>query len=188
MEQFSIYVDYPKQAYIVYLLIMRENNLNTFFPLNELFTTFNAIENKSKKFIQKTESKDIYIPPAPIVFPIQLMSKVSLRNEFWDEPTQELSGVDRVNNFLKPLENFRYYKVLVSPILTGRVIKPWVTYCFNLNARDEEIDFFMTNTYLSMDIRAKYAAFYRFGNPVRYELKTKKKVLIKNAALSSAKN
>lgn len=188
MKRFSVDVDYPKQAYIVYFLIMRKNNLNTFFPLNELFTTFKGIENKSKKFIQKTEREDIYIPPAPIVFPVHLMSKVSLRNEFWDEPTQELSSTGRVNNFLKPLENFRYYKVLVSPILSGQVIKPRVTYCFNLNARDEEIDFFMTNTYLSMDIHAKYAAFYRFGNPVRYELTTKRKVIIKNAALSSAKN
>ena len=167
---------------------MRKNNFHTFFPLKEIYTNFAEIEHQSEKFIQKNESKNIYIPEAPIIFPINFIGNLPLKAEFWDEPTQEFSATGRINNFLKPLENFRYYKLLVCPISIGKTMKPWATYCFNLNAKKEEIFFFMSSYYLSMDIRAKNAALYHFGNPIRYELKTKKKILIKNAASSKLNN
>jgi len=151
---------------------------NYFLPFNEVFTDVDAIKSPTLTLIEKSRGESVFIPSAPIIFPIALAEKIPLKRDYWDEPTTELSKIERVNNFLKPLENHHFQKLLVIPLKKERGTLLQAAFCFNIKAKEAELSFFMSNNYLSMDKRASFAAIYHFENPFRFELTTGNKVNI----------
>lgn len=166
---------YPEKAYIAYILVLKGQNTRFFLPFNEIFTDLKQLETHTLEYLKKTKETNKFIPPAPIVFPIKFVEKIPLQEKYWDEPTEELSKTERINNFLKPLENYHFQKLLVTPLKVLQKTLPVAAYCFNLQAKTAEIDFFLSNNYLSMDEKAKFAAIYHFEAPFRYELATKQR-------------
>ena len=183
----GIGVSYPNQAYIAYILIIRNQQSRFFLPFNEVFTDTDQIKTYSKIHLEKSSDENTFIPPAPIIFPISLSTKIALKPQYWDKPTDELTRTDRINNFLKPLQDHRFQKLLVTPLKSRAKTILTAAYCFNIQAQNTEIDFFMTNFFLSMDEKAKFAATYQFENPFRLELDTDKKIKI-NYSLPSKIN
>ncbi len=177
---FSVNIDYPKQAYITYLLIMRQDKKNFFLPLYDLYADFEPIEQYVRNFIaeMKIKKPEIFIPPMPIVFPLSFSSNVRLKKEYWDKPTLEYTWADRINSFHKVLENYQFYQLLVTPVAAGKSISLQVSHCFQITAQEPEISLFLSMTFMSMDMRAKNAALYRFGNPVRFEYESGKKIKV----------
>lgn len=155
---------------------------NYFLPFNEVFTEVDAIKSPTLTLIEKSRGESVFIPPAPIIFPIILTGKIPLKRDYWDKPTTELSKIERINNFLKPLENHHFQKLLVTPLKKGEGAILQAAYCFNIKAKETELSFFMSNNYLSLDERAKFAAIYHFGNPFRFELDTGTRVPVSGLA------
>lgn len=189
--KFYLTIKYPPKAYIAYILVMRKpsltwrkNQVSFFLPFNEVFNNLGEIKLFTHKFIRQARDENTIIPKAPIVFPIKLSEKIPLKSRYWDEPTTELSKTERINNFLKPLENYHFQKLLVTPYRNGRATSLKAAYCFNLNAKEPEISFFLASNYLSMDEKAKCAAVYQFDNPFRFELDSGKIIKITNTSTS----
>jgi hypothetical protein len=145
-------------------------------PFNEVFTEIDQIKPYAQLYIEQSSDEETIIPPAPVVFPISLIEKIPLKAAFRDEPTDELTRTDRINNFLKPLENHRFQKLLVTPFKNKGQTLLTAAYCFSIQAKLAEINFFMTNFFLSLDEKAKFAALYRFDDPFRYELETEERI------------
>lgn len=163
---------YPQKAYIAYILVVRNQNSRFFLPFNEVFTEIDQIKPFTRLFIGQSSDADTFIPPAPIVFPIDLKEKVPLKAAFREEPTDELTRTDRINNFLKPLQNYRFQKLLVTPVKIKGNTLITATYCFGIQAKLAEINFFMSNYFLSLDESAGHGAVYNFANPFRLDLET----------------
>jgi len=159
---------------------MRRVGINYFLPFNDVFSNFAEINAYCQKFLKQNLDKNTFIPPAPIVFPISLVGKIPLKDEYWDGPTDDLTNTERINNFLKPLQYYHFQKLLVIPLRNGKETMLKAAYCFNIQAKEIEIAFFLSNNYLAMDERVRFAALYHFENPFRFELEGGKRVKIQD--------
>jgi len=171
-------ITYPKVAYLVYMLLMKKDKTNILFPLEDIFTSFEKIKLYAEKFLKNIPGDDFFVPPAPIVFPLRLTSNIRLNHKQDETTPLQFTKADRINNFLKPLENFQFYQLLVIPSIDGPLIRRHAAYCFSINAPRKEISLFIESTKLGLVKNVRNAALYIFEEPLRFELEENNKVKI----------
>lgn len=174
---------YPSEAYIVVLAISKAetNELRFLFPMPTIYSSIDEIAQSIEKTIDETsqnslhEEGELMVLDTAIVLPINLHEYYPLKKEFWNNPARHFDTQDRIKLFNKVISNPRLNMLLVTPSYFSDREKKWylsATLPLRLSYEDKEIENFMLSSDYPVDIRAKNAAIYSFGRPLRLKWAT----------------
>lgn len=175
-------VDFPKHGFIGYIYATNNQDISILYPLPQLCKHHEDIAREALSII-KTR-KDLFIPPEVIVIPAQLHKLYPLKKIYWENPVEKYDLLERSRSFLKPLKNFNFYELLVTPWFQKNQITFAAGVCFSIGADYHEIESFMLHSNMPVDIKAKNAALYTFERPFCYELTNKKIIPVLNPILT----
>lgn len=163
--------DFPKSAYLVYLLINEGHNLGSIIPLLPIYTSYTEISLSVKETIEQV---NVNIDDINIIIPLEFQSLCPLKKIFWKNPTINYDIEDRIRSFISVAAFPEFHKILVTPSLLDKVGN-WhlnAALPLNLPAEDKVIERFMLNSNWPVCTKAKYAAIYTCGKPSSFNWKT----------------
>ncbi|OGK39935.1 hypothetical protein A3A74_07860 [Candidatus Roizmanbacteria bacterium RIFCSPLOWO2_01_FULL_35_13] len=173
----SLTPDFPKQAFVSLIFISDGKEIVKIYPLRTLFSSEFEVSQDLNNLTKRPEFKDsrLKIEDRTILIPIYFHSHFFLKKEFWKKPDYHLEEERRLDSFLKVHSNHQFYKILILPQEYKK--KNWIFYVslpFYLNTDLKTIENFMLGADEPVELRAKYAAFYTAGKPMRFDRITRK--------------
>lgn len=175
-------IDFPKKGFIGYVYATNHNDISLLYPLPNLYETPEEIAREATRIIKVR--KDLFIPPEVIIIPAIFKKLYRLKKEYWDNPAENYDVIQRSQSFLKPLKNYNFYELLITPWFQKKETIFSAGVCFTYGTGNQEIENFMMKSSMPVDIKSKYAALYSFGHPFCYELVSKKVVPVFNPILA----
>lgn len=164
---------FPLRAYIVYFFMSEENKMSMVYPLESIYKTVSEIQSAAQNYAAALEEKDTMdIVHTAVIIPINFDRLYNLKQEFWDNPILHYDEIDRMRAFLHVAEKPQLYKLVVTPMWYEEELHLSAAIPFYISSADSEIDKFMFTSDYPVDERAKYAAIYTLGTPLRLNWKT----------------
>ena len=183
---------YPKEAFMAGVFIIDEKGeVKTIYPFDSVYNSLEEISEQCRTSFEfnKRINKRWGIHEISIVLPIDFERHFPLKPEYWQNPTATYDDIQRMSLFNEAFTALPLFQLLVTPIFNPRERK-WhfnAAIPFKITASDREVESFMLSSDYSVDERAKYAAIYKFGKPIRYNWR-KEKVLKKKFRNLATKN
>ena len=184
---------YPKDAYIAgAFLIDEKGEVTTVYPFDSVYNSLGEVSEQCRSSFEfnKTINEGWNIHEITIVLPIVFEKHFPLKPEYVVTPPATIKDHHRVALFNEAFTALPLFKLLVTPLFNPYK-KAWhfnAAIPFKITASaDREIESFMLNSDYPVDERAKYAAIYIFGKPIRYNW-AKQKVLRKKFRNLATKN
>lgn len=184
--------DFPKKAFVVIPLILRDLINVDFIPLHQIVETVDdAVEyvrNFASEFEKGDQLSSIEVMDSCVIIPITFEKLYPLRAEFWKNPHVSYSILQRDSLFLKFIKNPTMHKLLVNPSFYNSKTKTWIlepTLPLNLKVSKKVLENFMLTSDAIVDERASHCAIYNVGDVMRLNRKTKKIDLIISENLKS---
>lgn len=168
----SITPKYPIKAFMVYYQITDERNVNIYYPNTQIYTSIDQIK-KDAELLQESiiSQNQLNLNPYGLAVPLNLQRLYRLEVRFWHKPVVHFEHFQRMDMFLKAMENITMYNLVVTPLRIGKN-KIFVSAIPLLaSKKDRDLEQFMLYSDFPVDETAKYAAIYTCGSPFRLNLK-----------------
>lgn len=188
----SVNPDFPKDAYMIITHITHKSLYRSYvqkYPFINLVTTLDEIVSDINDFSKFADNKSkIIVEDICTIVPVSFHSLFPLRKEFWKSPIQKYASQDRVKLLINAISNFEMYKLLATPYIENEFETVAAALPFYISADNSLVEKFMMASDWPVDRKAKYAAFYLFNKPKRFNWKTKQLSDIKDLVVASNKN
>lgn len=168
---------FPKDAFIIVAILFntKEQNITGILPLSTVFTAPEEVKVTLLDIVKNSKDQNFTLLTECMLIPIKLHALHSLKKEYWANPSIHYDTWDRIKQFLPVVNNPTLYHLLVTPSYIEEKQNPILQAALPLlNPNDTElIEKFMLTTDLPVDERAKSAAIYSLGKPMRFNWETK---------------
>lgn len=178
--------DFPKEALMVSIFFTSKDIPLMITPLSTISTSLDSAIDSIEEFVEAikiSENEDakriLEVFDIAMITPITFQNLYPLKKEHWTGK-KDPGLRDRVFAFVPVLNNLQLNKLLVLPF--GLYKKKWefaAAYPFSIFDGKEEVERYILGSEQVVDIRAKYAAFYSFGESKRLNWKTGEVSIIK---------
>lgn len=158
-------VSFPEEAYVGYVTILKNEQILMFYPLDQIFASFDEYQKAAKKFTKEFSIQDLAVSDTGLLMPIVFTEKFPLKREYWQEPTISYTTQQRVKLFAGAANVHMLYKLLVTP--SSLVKRPALNAAatFYTSATPAHIETFMYTSDFPVDETAKHAALYTMDRP-----------------------
>ncbi|MBI4067163.1 hypothetical protein HY407_02175 [Candidatus Gottesmanbacteria bacterium] len=166
---------FPIEAYMNYVFYSHGEDIVMLYPFENVYPTITALQDSMQDYAtewDEEKANGMEIAEVSIVVPISFAKLYPLRAEFWNNPDLHFEDLDRFRGFWKAASKPEFYKMLVTPTWNGKKLSYHAAIALYITATNREIDNFMLYSDFPVDERAKYAAVYTFGHPLRFNWKT----------------
>lgn len=188
----SVHPDFPKNAYMIIAHITHKSLSRSYvrkYPFINLVTTLDEVVSDINDFSRFADNKSkIIVEDICTIVPVYFHSLFPLREEFWKNPAQNYDAQERIKLLNQAISKFEMYKLLATPHIENAFETVAAAIPFYLSADNSLIEKFMLTSDWPVDPKAKYAAFYLFDKPKRFNWKTKQLSDIKYVIETSNKN
>ncbi len=172
----SLEPDFPKEAFITFLLLSENYNMLGMYPMPSIYRTFDDVTYSMQKTVHEANKKgDFSINDICILIPISFAVQYPLRREFWTKPAMHFGDNERIKIFTPVALHPEFYRLLITPTYfdNNGIWHLHATLPLHLSTNFSAIEQFMLLSDQPVDERAKYAAVYNLGHAIRYNWKTK---------------
>lgn len=176
---------FPQNSFVVMLFLLEQDKVYNILPKYPAFTTLEQATHSIQDSVDVIKKKQtaISIADACILLPLKFASNIPLKPEYWTNPSVAYTPVNRASMFLPLHDNYKDYKILVTPGEFDEKQDLW-----ELNALlpikngtpKKALEQFMLSSDTYVNHRAKYAALYAVNAPQRFLWKTGKIELNEN--------
>ncbi len=166
---------FPKEAYMNYVFYGRNEDIAMLYPFETVYPSIENLAEEMRNYSfewNKEMANGMEIIDVSIIVPLVFHSLYPLRREFWNNPTMNFDDLDRFRGFWKAAAKPHFYKVVVTPQWLRKQVAYHAVVPFYITAQVRDIDAFMMHSDYPVDERAKYAAIYTIGTPLRFNWKT----------------
>lgn len=171
--------DFPKEAFIIVLLFNIAKVQSMLMPLSTVIKNIDEADKCIADFligVNKLKNHDkIKFSEFAMIVPITLEKLFPLKKDYWTKCKLDPKYDDKFYVFIPAITNMSFHKLLVVPYKYIKKINHWelcAAYPFSIFDEDKEIEKFIYGSNQKVDVRAKYAALYVFGEAKRYNWKT----------------
>ncbi len=173
----SIEPTYPQSGYITLLFITSDNEITNIYPMMPIFEQVDQITPSIMEVVKNIDKNyDYRIHENAVLIPITYHARFPLKRAYWKNPIQHFDEIDRLKIFMPVVRNPAFYKLLVTPTFLDEK-NLWhlhATLPILISSKDEIIERFMCTSDHPVDERAKSAALYLLGTPVKFNWNTRK--------------
>lgn len=120
----------------------------------------------------REKTNALNIVDTSVIVPITLQRLYPLKREFWENPSVHYDAFDRLKGFWNAVERPNFYQLLVTPLWVNKELFFHAAIPFYVSSTDRDIESFMLTSDYPVDERAKFAALYTLGIPLRFNWKT----------------
>lgn len=167
---------YPTSAYAVMLFLLKDDQVHSILALNYIYNSTQEVSVEIEQLAKDASfKKDAKVSEIAVLLPLYFHNHYPLKKDFWKDPTNHYHNTDRSFAFLKLADNCRNFLLLVTPTYYDEKGKIWdlhATLPLPITCGDEVIENFMQTSDQVVDIRAKNAALYTCGKPIKFNWKT----------------
>ncbi|MBI4097072.1 MAG: hypothetical protein HY428_01520 [Candidatus Levybacteria bacterium] len=183
IEYCTLTPDYPDTAYMIFLHPIKGARVLDPYPMTFLYRSLDEVSQVVQEAVREIQGTgELDVLQHVMLLPLCFASLYPLRPEFWQNPSQHYDSMDRLRTFQPLVKTPLFYKLLVTPTFLDENGK-WhlnATLPLYLSMNESIIEQFMSHSDQSVDERAKCAAIYTFGDPMRYNWETQKVAAIKS--------
>lgn len=169
--------DFPKNAFMIISHLIHKSLPHDYiqkYPFINLVSNLDEIVEDLSDLSKYADSKgEMIVTDTCTVVPVSFHSLYELHEEFWMKPTHHYDPDDRIKLLIQAISQYEMYKLLVTPHIEDKIETVAAAIPFYLSAENTLIEKFMLTSDWPVDAKAKYAAFYLFNEPRRFNWKTK---------------
>jgi hypothetical protein len=170
-EFLTIEPEFPPKAWVALIMFKKDLGPRMMLSIGLVFRGKKSFKRVMKSTEKQLLKEKITLEGA-IVFRIKLKEKFPLKKEYWQQPTQDYSGVIRTKAMMKVARQPKLYKLLVLPRYYSQKSQTWIFEAaspFFVTAETSAIEQFMLTSRDVVDVRAKSAAIYSFEKAYGYD-------------------
>ncbi len=169
--------DFPIEAYMIIANLVHRLLPKDYiqkYPFTNLVTTLDEAVRDIIDLSKYADTKrEIFIEDFCTLVPVTFHSLFPQREEFWGNPSQNYDTQTRTNLINQAVSRFELYKLLATAYIENGTKTIATAIPFYLSAENSLVEKFMLTSDWPVDPEAKYAAFYLFKEPKRFNWKTK---------------
>lgn len=169
--------DFPKNAYMTIAHFHNKALPNDYlyrYPFINLVTSLDEIVRDMTDFSTAARKEKVLIEDICTIVPVTFHDLYPQREEFWGIPTQHYDPQDRIKLLIQAVSQYKMYKLLATAYIDNKIKTVAAAIPFYLSADNSLIERYMLTSDWPVDPKAKYAAFYLFNKPIRFNWKTGK--------------
>lgn len=166
---------FPQKAYMHYVFYSTKEEIIMIYPFESIYKDMDELRHDMIDYIDmwmEEKANGIEIVDSSLIVPITFDKLYPLQKNFWDDPTLHYDAFARLKSFWNAAEKPSLYQLVVTPSWSGKKLVFHAAIPFFVSATDADIGRFMLTSDYPVDERAKYAAIYQFGTPLRFNWKT----------------
>jgi len=158
---------YPLRAFMAYFYLIDQSNNKLFYPNTQIFTKVSEIADEAYFLEENLNSTNNFtVSDKVIIMPIILDRLYPLEERFWQKPTIHYDYSDRISMFIKILDNYYMYKLIVTPMRSKNKTQFVAAVPFFISTLDKNLEQFMLYSDFPVDESSKYAAIYELQKPL----------------------
>jgi hypothetical protein len=174
----SLQPDFPRKASMLVLFTFARETAFP-LPLELVSASLEELTAYARRGIRTVRNQydQVKIQNIDILIPLVLSAKIPLKRQYWANPSVEFPYWDRVKAFLNLIDKPQLHQLLVTPRFYDARNKKWkfeAALPMLRNAGMPVVESFMLYSKQPVDMRAKSAAIYLPGVPVRFDWRKQK--------------
>ncbi len=108
--------EFPKNAFVMLLFIMKEDQVIGAYPLISIFQDIDEAMIEIQAHVRAvSEQEQYYVEEEAVFIPVEFDTFIPLKHAYWKKPSEHYDGVDRMRLFQRVAINPAFFTLLVTP-------------------------------------------------------------------------